>query len=1006
MATKKKQTKSEKKEKTTPKKTSPKTKGALEPAPAVLPRKKNRSFPIIGIGASAGGLEAFEMFFRNMPENSGMAFVLVPHLDPKHISILPDLIQKYTKMTVLQVTDGTKVQPNVVYVIPHNRTMAIMHGTLYLIEQPDVPSPRLPIDYFLRSLAEDQTEKAICIILSGTGTDGMLGLKAIKGELGMAMVQDPDSARYDGMPKSAIGTGLVDYILPPDEMPGQLIAYTKRFTGRQPPKISPTLDTPNALQKVFVLLRAHTGHDFSLYKKNTICRRIERRIHVHQIDSISNYVRYLQKAPEEVSSLFKELLIGVTNFFRDPTAFEALKKKALLPMLAGKPGDEPIRIWVPGCSSGEEAYSAAIITRECLEEMNRFFSVQIFATDIDSEAIENARSGIYPESITADVSPDRLKKYFLQEESRYRVVKDIREMIVFAPQDVIKDPPFTKLDMICCRNLLIYLDTELQKKLLPLFHYSLNDKGILFLGTSETVGGFVDLFSAVDQKAKVFRRRQTALGKGAPLEFPIKQRQDDELELIARELKQAKKQPLATIIQKILIDSYAPPCVIINEEGDILYIHGRTGRYLEPAPGEATLSILEMAREGLKKPLLSGIHRAKTHRGDVVQEGVRIKYDGEDILTNLKVRNLQQAIAEQNMMMVIFEDFVSTPKDLSKPTHRSRRVGAKRAEKLEQELNRTREDLQTSIEELETSNEELKSTNEELQSTNEELQSTNEEMETSKEELQSLNEELVTVNAELQGKIDELSTSNNDMKNLLNSSDIPTLFLNDDLSIKRFTTSAAKIINVIDTDIGRPIHHLVSNLRYKDLVADAKQVLNDLAFRETEVQTKDGRWYLMRILPYRTVDNVIDGLVINFMDIHHQKRAGEELQKLNQALEENKQLFENIFNTVREPFLILDKSLKIISANRAFYKIFNASPSETEKHFIYNLGNGQWDIPQLRVLLEEIIPKDHSFEGFEVEHKFPKIGLRKMLLNARRVFGKEISEEKILLALEDVTGKS
>ena len=523
MPTKKKQTKP-RKGKTTTKKTRAEAKST---AKGVVSRKspaekQKERFYIVGIGASAGGLHAFEGFFLNMPKDSGMAFILVPHLDPTHVSIMPDLMQKYTKMNVLQVEDGVTVQPNSVYVVPPNKDLAILHGTLQLIEPTMSHGPRMPIDHFLRCLAEDQREKAICIILSGMGTDGTSRLKAIKGELGMAMVQDPSSAKYDGMPRSAVKTGLVDYIVSPEKMPEQLIRYAKYTTHEARPRITPIEGKiRDALQKIFVLLRTHTGHDFSSYKQNTVCRRVERRINVHQIDNVSNYVRYLRKNPHEVESLFKELLIGVTNFFRDPEAFESLKKKAFPPLFKDKPNDYSVRVWVAGCSSGEEAYSIAIALRECMDEFKRNFDVQIFGTDMDADAIETARAGIYPGSISADVNPDRLNRFFQREDNFYRIKKEIREMLVFAPQDIIRDPPFTKLDLLCCRNLLIYLDSELQKKLLPIFHYGLRPDGILFLGSSETIGGFVDLFAVVDKKWKIYKRKESVSATHAIVEFPI-----------------------------------------------------------------------------------------------------------------------------------------------------------------------------------------------------------------------------------------------------------------------------------------------------------------------------------------------------------------------------------------------------------------------------------------------------------------------------------------------------
>ena len=977
-------------------KTPAKTKQTKRIAPPL--QKKGKGFYIVGMGASAGGLEAFEKFFQNMSSDSGMAFVLVPHLDPTHVSIMPDLLKKYTKMRVLAVEDGMEVQPNFAYVIPPNKDLAILNGTLLLIDPIDARGKRLPIDYFFRSLAQDWGERAICVILSGTGTDGTLGLKAIKGELGMTMVQDPDSAKYDGMPRSAIQSDLVDYILPPEKMPEQLIKYMKHAIQRVAPGTAPVEGTiSDVLPKIFVLLRSHTGHDFSLYKKNTLCRRIERRMNVHQIDMVSNYIRYLHENPHELGTLFKELLIGVTNFFRDPEAFEVLRK-VLLKQFANRPNDYSLRVWVPGCANGEEAYSIAIIIRECMDELKRNFDVQIFGTDIDSDAIDTARAGIYPESISADVNADRLKRFFIKEEGVYKVRKEVREMLVFAPQSIIKDPPFTKLDLLCCRNLLIYLDSKLQEKILPLFNYSLKADGILFLGSSETIGRFADLFSVVDQKWKIYKRKDAPYGAHAIIELPVMPKRDMPDDTRPQGNSPNPREPnISRFVEKTLLEKYAPPCVIVDQKGEILYLHGQTGKYLAPAPGRPRWNIVDMAREGLKLQLPSAIRKAISQKKDVTYEGLRVKDNGGFILVNLTVRPVSDPQDLQGMIMVVFED-VTTPKqaESGKTKRRSKKNTEIQLEALEQELQHTKENLRTTVEELETSNEELKSTNEELQSTNEELQSTNEELETSKEELQSLNEELVTVNSELEGKIEDLTKSHNDIRNFMDSTEIATIFLDDELRIKRFTPPATKLVNVIETDMGRPIGHISANLAHENLVKDAEEVLKTLVLKETEVRTKDGHWYFMRIFPYRTIENVIDGVVITFVDIHEQKIATEKTREFQEYAE-------SIVDTVREPLIVLNKDLQVVSANRAFFKVFQVSPEETEGRLIYDLGNRQWDIPKLRELLEEIIPDNTSFEGYEVEHKFRKIGPKKMILNARKIIGKTGGAESILLAIEDFT---
>ncbi|MCP4139304.1 MAG: PAS domain S-box protein [Chloroflexi bacterium] len=884
------------------------------------PEAEEHTFPIVGIGASAGGLEAFEQFFAKMPPDSGMAFVLVQHLSSPHKSILADLVQRKTSMKVYQVTDRTKVQPNCVYIIPPNSDMALLHGELHLIE-PDAPRGlRLPIDFFFRSLAQDQHKRAICIVLSGTGTDGTLGLKAVNAEGGMSMVQSPISAKYDGMPRSAIQTDLVDYILPAEEMPKQLISYVGHALSLDAkPDIAPIPETDDSLQKIFILLRAQTGHDFSYYKQNTIGRRIERRMAVNQIEKLSAYVRFVQKNPLEVETLFRELLIGVTNFFRDPAAFDVLEEKIIPSFFEDRPIDEAIRVWVPGCSTGEEAYSIAILLRECMDTIKRDHKIQIFATDIDSDAIQKARTGIYPDGIVADVSEERLKRFFSKENSSYRVRKTIRDMVIFAEQNIIGDPPFSKMDLISCRNLLIYMQTVLQKRVLPLFHYSLKEDGLLFLGNSETVGEFRDLFSVVNRKSKIYQRKNIMTGQRPLLEFPPPPFMKD---LGARQLEKivspVEKMSLSDLVKKELLQRYTPTCVIINEKGEMLYSHGRTGKYFEPASGEASLNILRMAREGLRLELTTALRKSIATQKEVVYQGLKIKTNGDYQAVNLKISPVMEPATMVGLLMVLFED-VSVEVALNADEVKvdgSRTDKNKYIQDLERELRNKEEYLQATVEELETSNEELKSTNEELQSSNEELQSTNEEMETSKEELQSVNEELVTVNTEHQMKIDELSQANNDMSNLLASTQVGTIFLDQQLHIKRFTPIVAETVNLIQADIGRPIGHITSKfIDYDDFEKDAKAVLDTLIPKEVDMESDKGRRFIMRILPYRTTKNVIDGLVITFVDITDQKEA-------ENAIRESDTKYRGLFNSIRDAILIADTKRNIIDFNPAFTELF------------------------------------------------------------------------------------
>ena len=951
---------------------------------------------VVGIGASAGGLEAIEAFFRNMTENSGMAFIVVSHLDPNHVSIMPELIQKSTKMTLFQAEDGMRIEPNHVYVTPANRDLAVFHRTIQLIEPLVAHGFRLPIDYFFKSLSSDVGDKAIAIILSGMASDGSAGLQAVKSELGMVMVQDPLSAKFDGMPSSAIKTGLVDYVLPPEDMPDQLMQYISR-KGRNVLLDRSIHDDkiPDTIQKLFLILRNRTGHDFSLYKRNTIYRRIERRMNVSQLESLPEYLRLLQNNPAEIDNLFKELLIGVTTFFRDPESFEKLKT-VLAELVKNKPPNGQMRIWVPGCYTGEEAYSVAMVLRECMNDAKKPLNVQIFATDIDTAAIDTARIGSFS-GIALDVNKERLKRFFTTEGQHYRIRKEIREMLVFAPQSIIKDPPFTKLDLISCRNLLIYLSAELQKKIIPLFHYSLLPHGILFLGSAETTGHFVDLFSLVDKKWKIFKRRDSVYSTQPIMEFPTSRPNRQTVETTMKRNTITNITPLA---EQIILQSYSPNCVITTANGDIVYIHGKTGKYLELTHGEAKMNIFQMARGGLAQELQALIRKASISKKSSTVRGIKVRSNGFSQTVDLTVKPIKEPTEMLGSLLIIFEDVLPQKKTrLSKSAEHTTKSG-NIINGLERELKSTKENLRSTIEELETSNEELKSTNEEMQSTNEEMQSSNEELETSKEELQSLNEELLTVNTEMQNKNDELSVINNDMKNLMESIDIPTIFLDNNLLIKKFTFHATKVVNLIPSDIGRPINHIATNLRYDRFIEDAKEVLRSLVFKEIQLQTNDGLWYQMRILPYRTTTNVIDGLVITFSDINILKTASEKINTLNHDIQLAREYADNIIDTVRESLLILDKDLKVLSANRSFYKMFDTVSEKTVGQFIYDLDNRKWEIPQLRELLEEIIPQRNSFEDFEVDYDFAGGGKKKLVLNARQIFHGERETKLILLAIQ------
>jgi len=861
---------------------------------------KETSFPIVGIGASAGGLTAFEAFFSGMSVDvdPGMAFVLVQHLAPDHKSILTELVQHYTRMQVFEVEDGMVVRPNCVYIIPPNCDMALLGGSLQLLAPSAPRGQRLPIDFFFRSLAKDQREQAVGIILSGTGSDGTLGVRDIKGEGGMVMVQSPESAEYDGMPLSALATGLMDYTLPPAKMPNYLLAYAAHSLGTSfAPKTILAPKEKNILKKIFILLRNQTGHDFSQYKPNTIQRRTERRMVVHQITTIEQYLTYLQQTPEEVDALFNDLLIGVTSFFRDPEAFKALEDQVIPKIFTGKSANAVIRVWVPGCSTGEEAYSIAILLAERQEVMKQSFKVQIFATDIDSQAIASARAGLYPASIASDLTKERLKRFFVTEPggSACRIHKGIRDMVVFSEHNLIKDPPFSKLDLISCRNLLIYLDSDLQKRIIPLFHYALNPGGFLFQGTSESVAEFHFLFAALDPNLRLYQRKDDfhssrPLGTSRFLP-PMTAISTTLLERAQGKTAFPVAVPLRKLTEQALLQR-APAAVLVNSQGDALYIHGRTGMYLETASGEVGVSnILKMAREGLRYELTTALHKAVVGQEIVTHLGLRVKTNGDFSLVNLTVKPIAAdpgTSAEALLYLIILEVAPVQPAAAVQGLESAADVDSVAQvliAQLRQELSTKEEYLQAVRGQLETSNEELKSSNEEMQSVNEELQSTNEELETSKEELQSVNEEISSVNNELQINIAHLSQANDDMTNMLGGTGIGTVFVDRKLRILRFTPTATRMINLIASDVERPIGHIVSNLKgYDSLVADLQTVLNTLIPKEVEVQTTAGDWYLLRIQPYRTSANVIEGAVITFIDISEIQQAREALRQANDQL--------------------------------------------------------------------------------------------------------------------------
>ena len=871
-------------------------------------------FPVVCIGASAGGLEALEQFLGQVPDNSGMAYVVIQHLDPTQKGMLPELLQRISKMEVLQVTDRLAVLQNHVYVIPPNKSMSILKGVLHLFDPVETRGLRLPIDFFLHSLADDQHELAIAVILSGMGSDGSIGIRAIKEKNGIVLVQEPVSAKYNSMPQNAIDSVLADIVAPANELPAKLFAFTKHL-----PVVISNLETEikdqSALEKIIILLRTQTGNDFSLYKKNTVYRRIERRMSVHKIDKITSYVHFMQENPKEVDILFKELLIGVTSFFRDPALWEKLGETVIPSIITNLQEGSIVRAWVPGCSTGEEAYSLAIVFKEVVGKINAHagISLQIFASDLDNEAIEAARKGVFPANIVADVSSKRLNRFFNKTEEGFRINTEIREMVVFARHNIILHPPFSKIDILTCRNLLIYMDAELQKKLLGLFYYSINPDGIMVLGTAEALGSQSHFFTSVDAKLKIFKRSGTSQtpelfdfpssfsrGKTIPDENPMPAKSPINIQAIADEL---------------MLKHFSPPGVLVNEKGDIIYISGHTGKYLEPAVGKANMNIFAMLREGISSEFPAAFRQAVLKKEVVVLPNLTVGTNGGAQALNVTIQWLSKPELLSGMFLIVFNDLPKIAGIKRLGNKGDKIISNAMQLELEKELRRAREEMQSTLEEMQTSQEELKSTNEELQSTNEELQSTNEELTTSKEEMQSLNEELQTVNAELTSKVEDFSRVNNDMKNLLNSTDIATLFLDKDLNIRRFTNEATKIFKLINSDIGRPFTDQVSDLVYPDLSTDALEVLRTLVYIQKQIPAKDGRWFSIRIMPYRTFDDRIDGLVITFVN-------NSDMKHLEGELLETEQMHQLILNSSSDVIIRLSTEWKVLEFNPEAEKFF------------------------------------------------------------------------------------
>jgi two-component system CheB/CheR fusion protein len=962
---------------------------------------------VVGVGASAGGLEAFKQFLKRLPVDTGMAFVLVTHLDPKHESILPELLARATQLPVSEVEDGTPVAPDHVYVMPRSASLAIEGGALRLRPREEGRVPRHPIDGFLQTLAEDQGARAIGVILSGTATDGTLGLEAVKAEGGITFAQEPKSARYDGMPRSAVAAGCVDFTLTPEEIAEELARISRHpyvvpaLTAESGPEEPAQPAVKNGFNKILALLRRTTGVDFSLYKTNTLRRRVRRRMILNKLDGLDEYAKYLREHAAEVENLYQDILIKVTSFFRDPETFEVLKEKIFPRLVEHRAPDEPVRIWVVGCSTGEEAYSVAMAFTEFAGEGADHIPVQIFATDLNERSIERARAGLYSKNITADVSPERLRRFFTEAEGGYRVGKPLRDMCVFARQNIVADPPFSQMDLISCRNLLIYLEPVLQKQILPLLHYALKPRGVLWLGSSETTGAASDLFEPEDKRHRFYSKRPTA--RRPRINYPTGDQTWEKSNSRRQPAARAERLPTngETEAQReadrIIAARYAPASALINEEMNVLQLRGDVAPYLEQSPGKATRNLLKMAREGLFIALREAVDKARKDEGPIRRENLRVEYDGATGDVNLEVIPLKHSPSQERYFVALFETVEAADQGGDRKAGGGRRKADERQIKqLHQELAAAHDHLQSVIEEYEATNEELQSASEEAQSSNEELQSINEELETSKEELESSNEELITVNEELNNRNAELGLLNSDLVNLLGSVQMPILMLDGQLRIRRFTTAAEKLLNLIPTDVGRPIGDLKLNLDSPDMERLIAEAIDTISVKEIETRDGAGRWHSLRVRPYKTLENKIEGAVVVLVDI-------DALKKTEWEIVAARDYAEAVLRTARDPLVVLRADLTVDSANEAFYKTFKLKPAETEGQLIYELSGRQWNIPDLRRLLEEIIPRNSFFNDFEIRHELPGLGERAMLLNARRLDNPEGGPERILLGIEDVT---
>ena len=941
-----------------------------------------RGFPIVGIGASAGGLDAFKAFLTALPPDTGMAFVLVQHLDPIHVSLMAGLLSGHTAMPVTQAGEGVSVEPNRVYLIPPGVSLAVAGGKLHLTELTERRGARTAFDMFLRSLAEDCGERAIAIVFSGTGSDGSEGLKAVKSKGGFVIVQEPSEAAFDGMPKSAIQTGQADRVLPVAEMPGALIDHMnglRPFDAGQAGREG----AEDRFLEILGLVRAKTGQDFSLYKAGTLTRRIERRMAMAGINDTARYIEKLNAEPSELDSLAHDLLINVTEFFRDAAAFQALAETVIPEMVAAQPPDRPVRVWAPGCSTGEEAYSLAMLFLEAIAASKRAIKLQVFASDVDAHAIAFARAGLYGRETESQVGPERLSRFFAREGDGFRVAHDLRDAVVFTVQDLLADPPFSRLDLISCRNVLIYLQPRAQDQILSLFHFALRARGVLFLGRSETVGQFKDRFETIDKTQHIYRH----LGAGQPGEagFRVGAIKERLTPSFTPALRRAVHRPnFEELASKKLLDAFAPPSVLVDKKYEALFYSGAVDRYLQVAPGEANQKILVMAREGLRPNLRAALESARETGEPAFKPGAQVHRDGATERVKISV----QSIPAEDVFLVSFIDEPAQPPQAlatSSPPEDSSRVV-----QLEQELDATHKELNAVIRDLEISNEDLRAINEEAQSINEEFQSTNEELETSKEELQALNEELTALNGQLQETLEHQRATAADLQNILNSSDVATVFLDKALNIRFFTPTAKALFGITDVDIARPLADLAQRFHDDALLLDAGAVLSNLVPIRREIESEDGNWHIRGILPYLSEGGAVGGVVLTFARISEMKAA-------ERKIEAARAYAESIIATVKQPLVVLDEDLRVVSASASFFRFFDLKPEQsTGKPLGPLLQEKSWEN------FLALVKTGVAIESHEVEVDLPGLGPRTLLASADEIVG--LSERrKILVSLDDVT---